>query len=375
MAETDVLVVYAEKRPQQGISNPGPNQVYRNPILSIENRELSQVAPGYIRVRMLLAGICGTDIHAVQTENGTGYILGTAPIDISPKRGRVLGHEGVGRVIQIGSGVSGVNIGEYVTFESILTCKTCKPCRSGRFNQCKNAKLLGLEHDGLFGSFADVPAALAHNVSDLADLEHGLTAASCVEPAGVGYVAAAATQVSPGDNVLIFGAGPIGALTALLCREVFGAAEVHVVEPVAYRREFVARWASHVYDTDFFDGASVKHAFDVMIEASGAVDNINRAFRRLAPNGRVALLARCGVPLMVQHVDYMITNTITILGSRGHLGGAFNNLLHMVRVGRLPLHEAVTDTISGLDTLKQVLQSPEAIVSNNCKVLTRLYDA
>ncbi len=375
MTETSVLVAYAEKQPQQGVPSPGPNQLYRNPVLHIEDRKLSQLAPGYIRIEMSLAGICGTDIHVIQTTRETGYIKGTAPIDIPPASGRVLGHEGVGRVIETGSGVSNVKVGDYVTFKSILTCQTCKQCRSGRFNQCKHAKLFGLEHDGLFGTIVDVPATLAHCVSDLADSEHGLIAASCVEPAGVGYVAATATRVSPGDNVLIFGAGPIGALTAMLCREVFGAAEIHVVEPVAYRREFVTRWASHVYDNEFFNGAVMSHAIDVIIEASGVVDNVNYAFRRLAPNGRVALLARSGMPLTVQHVDYMITNTIKILGSRGHLGGAFNNILHMIRVGRLPLHEVVTNTISGLDTLKQCLEHPQAIVDNNCKVLVELSSA
>lgn len=374
MIETNVLVVNAEKHPEHGIINPGPNQTYRNPELSINTRTLSELAPGYIRVKMLLAGICGTDIHAVQTTPETGYILGSAPIDISPTSGRVLGHEGVGKVIETGSGVSNVKTGDYVTFESILTCQTCKPCRSGNFNQCRNAKLFGREHDGLFGTIVDVPATLAHDVSDLADSEHGFAAAACVEPAGCGYVAAAVTRVSPGDTVLIFGAGPIGALTAMLCRVVFGAAEIHVVEPIAYRRQFAARWASHVYDSDTFFGATMSHAIDVIIEASGAVDNVNNAFRRLAPNGRVALLVRSGKPFTLQHVDYMITNTITILGSRGHLGGAFNNILHMIRVGRLPLHDAVTDTIFGLDALKKHLKNPQEVIGNDCKVLVKLSD-
>lgn len=372
MNETNVLAVYAERQPQQGIQNPGPNQIYRNPELRLEERQLSHLAPGYIRVQMLLAGICGTDVHVVQTTSEAGYIKGTAPIDISPTSGRVLGHEGVGRVLLTGSGVSNIKTGAWVTFESILTCQTCKPCRSGHFGQCQHAKLFGLEHDGLFGTIVDVPATLAHDISDLADSEHGLSAASCIEPAGCGYVAATSTGVSPGDNVLIFGAGPIGVLTAMLCREVFGAAEIHVVEPIAYRRKLVARWASHVYDNDGFNGAVLNHPIDVIIEASGAVDNVNTAFRRLAPNGRVALLARSGVPLAVRHVDYMITNAITICGSRGHLGGAFNNILHMIRVGRLRLHEAVTQTITGLDTLKQCLENPQATLDNNCKVLVQL---
>lgn len=373
MIETNVLAVNAEMHPQPGVREPGPNQLYRNPKLSIRNRNLSALAPGCIRVEMLLAGICGTDVHVVQTTPKTGYILGTAPISI-PSSGRVLGHEGVGRVIECGSGVLNVKTGDYVTFESILTCQTCKPCRSGHFNQCRNARLFGLEHDGLFGHIVDVPASLVHDVSSLAESEYGLTAACCVEPAGVGFVAATATQVSPGDNVLIFGAGPIGTFTAMLCREVFGAAEIHVVEPIPFRRKFAAKWASHVYDTETFYGAIISDAIDVIIEASGAVDNVSKAFRRLAPNGRVTLLARSGMPLAVQHVDHMITNTITISGSRGHLGGAFHNLLHLIRIGRLALHEAVTDTVLGLNSVKKCLETPKKFLDDNCKVLVKLSD-
>ena len=371
MTETQALVVNAERTPRSDVEHPGPNQLFCHPKLSIQQRVLSTLAHGYIRVEVVYAGICGTDIHVVQTDPETGYTIGTAPLDIGSE-GRVLGHEGVARVLSVGDGVNHIQPGSYVTLESIMTCNTCPACRRGNFNQCESAILFGMEHDGLFGNIVDVPAMLAHDVSDLADMDRGLQAAACVEPAGCGYVAASLTQVSPGDNVLIFGAGPIGLFTAMLCRENFGAAEIHIVEPVPYRRHFAEKWADHVYDVDEFFGAHLSQSFDVLIEASGAVDNVNDAFRRLAPNGRIALLARSGKPLNLQHIDYMITNSISIIGSRGHLGGAFLDILHLYRSGRLPLHEAVTEIVDGLDALKSSLEKPESILNKNCKVLAKL---
>ena len=372
MTGTQALVVNAERAPWNTVEHPGPNQLFRHPSLSIQQRVLpTVVAHGYIRVEMIYAGICGTDIHVLQTDLETGYTVGTAPLDIGSE-GRVLGHEGVARVLSVGYGVKRIQPGSYVTFESIITCHTCDACRRGNFNQCEHAILFGMEHDGLFGNIVDVPAMLAHDVSDLADKDAGLQAAACVEPAGCGYVAASLTHVSPGDNVLIFGAGPIGLLTAMLCRENFGAAEIHIVEPVSYRRNFATRWADHVYDVDEFFGAQLTQSFDVLIEASGAVDNVNRAFRRLAPNSRIALLARSGKPLELQHIDYMITNSVSIVGSRGHLGGAFMDILHLYRAGRLPLNEAVTDIVDGLEALKSSLEMPESILNKNCKVLAKL---
>lgn len=371
MTGNSTLVVRAEKSPLEGVDHPGPNQLFRKPYLTIENRPLAALAAGYIRVEMLYAGICGTDVHVMQTDPKTGYTIGTAPLDIGPE-GRVLGHEGVGRVLEVGAGVNNVQSGGYVTFESIITCHYCPACRRGDFNQCEQAVLFGMEHDGLFGTIVDVPAGLAHDVTDLASIDGGLQAAACVEPAACGYVAASLTKVSAGDRVLIFGAGPIGLLTAMLCKHCFGAAEIHVVEPVPFRREFARKWADKVYDVEQFFADDLEHPVDVIIEASGVMDNVNRAFRRMAANGRVALLARSGKPLSIQHVDYMITNSISIVGSRGHLGGAFQDILDLYRAKRIPLHEAVTDTINGLESLKKSLEDPATILDSNCKVLVKI---
>jgi len=225
LTHTNTLVLHADKKPMKEAGQVGPHQTYRNPRLSTETRELCSLAKENIRVEMIYAGICGTDIHATQSNPATGYILGSAPLQIGAK-GRVLGHEGVGRILETGANNSGLSPGDYVTFTSILTCYQCKPCRKGDFNQCENAILFGMEKDGLFGTIVDVPIQLVYKVNRLAEMEFGLQAAACIEPAGCGYVAATLAKVSPGDNVLIFGAGPIGVFTAMLCEEVFGAAQV-----------------------------------------------------------------------------------------------------------------------------------------------------
>jgi len=356
-----------------GVENPGPHQVYRNPRLAIEQKSLEHLPDNSIRVEMYYAGICGSDIHVAQSDMDTGYILGSAPLEIGPQ-GRILGHEGVGRVLAVGKSVKNVKTNDYVTFESIITCHHCDTCRKGNFNQCEQGILLGMEQDGLFGKIVDVPAQIAHDINDLADLERGLQAAACIEPAACGYVAASLARVSPGDRVLIFGGGPIGLLTAMLCRTAFGAVEVHLVEPVAYRRDFARQWADQVYDVaEFFSNPSLNEV-DVIIEASGAVENVDLAFRRLAPNSRVVLLARSGRPLSLHHIDHMITNNVSVIGSRGHLCGAFQDILRLFRAGRLPLHEVVTKEIEGLEELKVYLENPETILDSNCKILVKIKD-
>lgn len=364
------MVIHADTDPIKGVVDPGPHQIYRNPRVSVEKRELGKVNPGEIRVEMIYAGICGSDIHLVESSPETGYIRSSAPATIPPE-GRVIGHEGVGRVIEIGNYVNNVKPGDFVTFESIIVCHYCEVCRRGEFNQCRHAKLLGLEKDGIFGTIVDVPAMLAHDINLLARTENGLMAAACVEPAGVAYVACKNTKISPGDTVVIFGAGPIGLLAGILSRVLFGASRIHIIEPIEYRRKLAEKWSDRVYDlNDFFENPPP--SVDVLIEASGDLTNVSRLFRRMNANGRIALLARSGAPLTLNSIDHMITNAITIIGSRGHLGGAFPNILSLCETNRIQLDEIVTEIIVGLEALCDLLKSPKRIINENCKVLVRL---
>ena len=185
-----------------------------------------------------------------------------------------------------------------MTFESIIRCYQCDPCRRGDFNQCARGILLGMERDGLFGTVVDVPALLAHDVSDLAALDGGLRAAVCIEPAACGYVACVA--VPRGSRATACSSsGPVRSGCSARCCVGSRSARcaVHVVEPVPFRRELAARWADRTWDVEEFFADPPAVRFDVLIEASGAVENVDRAFRRLGPNGRVALLARSGRPL------------------------------------------------------------------------------
>jgi D-xylulose reductase len=363
------LVVHAERDPQP-VRAPGPHQTYRWPRTAIESRPIGPLGSDEIRVEMLLAGVCGTDLHVVRADPASGYILGSAPLDIGSD-GRVLGHEGVGRVLEAGTAVADLKPGRIVTFESLVTCQTCASCRRGDFNHCRRARLIGLERDGLFRTVVDLPASIAHDVTDLSGTPEGLAGACCVEPAACACVAARVARVRPGDRVVVFGAGPIGLFAAMLCRTAFGAATVDVVEPLPRRRQVAAAWADRCFEGEEFF-TQHEDEVDVLIEASGDAGNVDRAFDVLAPRARVVLLGRSGRPLTLSRVDRMITNGITIAGARGHLGGAFEDVLRLYRAGRVPLHEAVTGVVDRLEGIVRELAAPVALEHRHVKLLARL---
>ena len=171
--------------------------------------------------------------------------------------------------------------------------------------------------------------------------------------------------------MLVFGGGPIGLFAAMLCRRVFGATHVTLVEPLARRRALAADWCDTVHDSGEFLGTTIPPV-DVMIEASGRLDNVDRAFRRLAPSARVMLLGRSGTALSIAAVDHMITNAISVAGSRGHLGGVLPRVIGLYPAGLRPLPEVVTGVLESLEDLALALREPDAIAGEHCKLLVRI---
>lgn len=364
------IVTHAHYRPPAA-GGAFPRGSYTRPEPRIESRRFGALAAGELRIEIERVGICGSDLGVMQTDPVTGCISSTVPLSI-PDSGRVLGHEGIGVVREVGHGVTTFQPGDWVTLKSIVCCQQCAPCRRGHFNQCLEASLLGFQRDGIFAEMADVPAQLAAGIGDLAGTEPGRQAAACIEPAACALVALQSASMQPGDRVLVMGAGPIGLFAAMLCRQVFGAASVDVVEPAAFRRRFARKWADRVHAVDEFLGASDSGPYDVMVEASGSLGNLDVSLRRMAANARIVLLARGVEHLHVGAVDHIVTNGLCITGSRGHLGGAFETILSLCLAEKLALHEVVTGVLQGLDAIHSTLERPLLLSEQHCKLQVRL---
>ena len=243
------VVLHANDEPMPGVIKPTPNQRFRNPELSIQEKELPELLDSQIQVEMLYVGICGTDVHLIESDPVTKYTLTSAPAVI-PAQGRIIGHEGVGRIIATGKNVADLQANDIVSFTSIANCMRCDSCRRGNFNQCENALLLGMETDGLFGTRVNILASLAHNVSPFVRNDEDLKALACLEPAACAMNACSLAQILPGDTVVIFGAGPIGLYSAIISKKVFGAAKVIVIEPKSFRRKFAEDWCDVTFDSE-----------------------------------------------------------------------------------------------------------------------------
>ncbi len=352
------LLIFATKRDDK----------YFHPSVSLSSREVGKLSKENIRIRMIYAGLCGTDIHMTQTDPN-GMMKSSAPCLI-PNDGRILGHEGIGIVQDPGLFGDQFSIGDYIVFESILTCKQCSACQRGDFNQCENAVLLGTQMDGVYQEIADLPASLCYVIGKHLD-DALLQSYACVEPASVAWLACEQSSNMAGSSVLIFGGGPIGQFIAMLAKDIFGALEVNLVEPSEFRRNLAQNYCDHVYDVQEFFALKNK-GFDIVFEASGVLNNITRIIQSIKANGWIILLARSGEHLSLNAIDHIITNAITIRGVRGHLGGAFNHVIDLVCSKQLELNSIVTDVLPSLEELEKLLQSDDPIENSHCKILAKI---
>ena len=179
--------------------------------------------PGQIKVKINLAGICGTDLKEY-TDGPSMIAVDKVPL--------TLGHEFVGRIAELGEGVTDFKVGDRVTAVGYWYCGECYYCKRGMYNICSNAGFTGLTMDGCMAEYAIVPSYAAYKLPDSVSDELG----ALVEPLAVAIHAVRQGNVRPGDTVAIVGSGTIG-LCVLLAARAAGAAEVYVVDKVKPRGE------------------------------------------------------------------------------------------------------------------------------------------
>ncbi len=161
-------------------------------IVEVDKPEIQK--PDEVLIRVRVAGICGSDVHIFH---------GTNPMASYP---RVIGHEFAGEIVEIGSDVTKVTIGDRVVVEPIIYCGECYACKIGRPNVCEKLEVLGVHRDGGMQEYVVMPESKVHAIGN--DVEWEL--ATMVEPFTIAAQSTWRGDVKAEETVLIMGAGPIG---------------------------------------------------------------------------------------------------------------------------------------------------------------------
>ncbi len=270
--------------------------------------------PGHVKVRVLRAGICGTDLHIDAWD-------AWAQSAVTP--GLTAGHEFCGEIVEVGEGVTDYEVGQLMSGEGHVVCGHCRNCRAGRRHLCIRTSNLGVQRDGAFAEFVVLPAA---NVW----MHPGVTAASATpeqldvfgiyDPFGNAVHTALKFPVI-GEDVLVTGAGPIGLMAAMVARHA-GARHIVVTDIAPARLQLAESLGFRAVDTSATDLRDVQRelgmteGFDVALELSGAPSALVGIIENLNFGGRIAML---GLPSRPIEIDFgkVVSHMLTIQGIYG----------------------------------------------------------
>lgn len=257
-------------------------------------------------VKIYKTTICGTDLHILK---------GDTP---EVTAGRILGHEGVGIIEEVGSAVSNFKKGDHVLISCITSCGKCEYCKKGMYSHCTNGGwILGHLIDGTQAEYVRIPHAdnSLYPIPEGTD-EEALVMLSDILPTGF-ECGVLNGQINPGDSVAIVGSGPVG-LAALLTAQFYTPASLMMIDPdenrLATARTFGATHAINNMKED-----PVKKVFsltggkgvDVAIEAVGIPDTFEICQKIIAPGGRIANIGVHGKPATL-HLETLWAHNISL---------------------------------------------------------------
>ena len=278
-------------------------------------------------VRITTTSICGTDLHILK---------GDVPTIAD---GRILGHEGVGIIEEVGANVLGFHQGDRVLISLITSCGRCSFCKKGMYSHCRTGGwLLGNSIDGTQAEYVRIPFADSglYLLPPEAD-DEAVVMLSCIFPTGL-ECGVLNGQVKPGDIVAIVGDGPVG-LATLLMAQLYSPAEIVMIGQNDSRLEAAQSFgATRILNSS--DGKAVEHVMamtngagvDVAIEAVGIPATFDICQAIIAPGGRIANVGVHGKPVEL-HLERLWASNIT-LATRLVDAGTTPMLLKMVQAGR-----------------------------------------
>ena len=246
-----------------------------------------------VLIKIKSTSICGTDTHIY---NWDAWAQKTIKVPMT------IGHEFMGEIIELGSEVTGLKIGQRVSGEGHITCGYCRKCRAGNQHLCRNTIGLGVNRTGCFAEYLSFPAKNVYPLPD--NIPNNI--ASFLDPLGNAVHTALSFDLV-GEDVLITGAGPLGIMAAAICKKV-GARFVVITDINDYRLDLAKKMGDIVAVNtnkesvkDVMKKLGMTEGFDVGLEMSGNNQAFSQMLECMNYGGKVVLL---GIPSAPMTVDW-----------------------------------------------------------------------
>jgi len=317
---------------------------------------------GQVKVKINLAGICGSDLRE--------YADGPCMIDVD-KGPRIIGHEFAGRVVEVGEGVIDIKIGERVTGLGYWACGKCYFCKRGMYNICLDSGFTGISVDGCMAEYMTAPSYSFYKLPESVSDEVGVL----VEPLAVAIHAVHQGNVRMGDTVAIVGDGTIG-LCSLLAAKVAGA-DVYFVAKHKCRGEIASAMGATAV-TYLYDGNPVQLigkltnglGADVSIECAGRPDTPQIAVDVTRRGGTTVIVGVFEKPILFNFGSVLFGQR-TVIGSPIYVDEA-RAAIALLADGRIDPGFLVTSKAPLKDAVEMGFEKLLANKEANVKILLQI---
>ena len=276
--------------------------------LWLEDVPEPQVGINDVKIRVLHTSICGTDLHIYEWDE---WARSTIPVPL------VIGHEFVGKIVEVGANVTDYYPGDIVSGEGHVICGRCRNCLAGRRHLCAHTQGVGVNRAGAFAEYIVVPMMNVWKHTQPVPLE----VAAIFDPFGNAVHTALSFPVL-GEDVLVTGAGPIGIMGAAVAKFA-GARHVVITDVNPYRLDLAKKVgipvtvnAKSTRLKEVQQQLGMKEGFDVGLEMSGSPNAFCEMLENMSHGGKIAML---GIPAASMSINWkhVIFNMLTIKGIYG----------------------------------------------------------
>lgn len=305
-------------------------------------------------VRVKATSVCGTDIHIYNWDPWSAGRI---------KPPMIFGHEFSGEVVEVGSQVEHIKVGDHVSAETHIPCGGCYQCRTGQMHICQHVEILGVDRDGCFAEYIAVPEICCiKNDKSLA-----WEIASVQEPLGNATYCVSEANVA-GKSVVILGDGPIGIFAAGIARA-YGATKLICCGMQPYRLELMKKFGpDHIVDVtkqnarDAVMEITHGEGVDVVLEMSGAESALHDGFAVIKRGGTFIAFGIPSRPVGLNLAEEVIFKGITIRAINGRkMFDTWYEVANLLGSGRIDVKPVLTHTfpLEKIDDAMALLNAPD----------------
>ena len=315
--------------------------------IRFEETEMPSCGPDEVLIRVEYAGICGSDLHIYNK----GMFIMNIP--------ETMGHEFVGTVAETGSLVRGFNKGELVTANPMVPCMKCESCLAGSYNTCENLSFIGECRQGCFAEYIVMNEKTLIRIPEGADV----MCAALTEPLAVALNICKRAAFRPEDRVAVLGAGPIGLLTVMAAKALYGVRDITAADLSEERLALAEKiGASHTVK-------ELVGSYDKVIDAAGVPATFNSAVNHAKANGSVFVVS-IFEKSFESVINTVVAKQISVVGCNVYTAEEMKEAAEAIAAGKIDVRPLIS-RVYDITKCREAFEAAASADKKTAKILLK----